>query len=215
MKIRDGKTIQRVFVTVDDAARFVEEIERQQGRFIPTRLPLTRGQRITLSLRLPEASLLLELPVTVLGRRAPRGARASLFAGVFVRVADERHPVLEVLRELASGKVVDLEACLRERTRIPVDALFSSLEELRDELRTLEEGGAGLFPISQQVAPGDRLTLTAHTPERPTALSFDLLVKGLAHHDGLLACRAVLFDEKSRASVHAFLSSEPPKAQGA
>lgn len=209
----DTRPARRVFLPVSDPARFVEDIASSQGAFVPTRLPLALGEHLVVSVRLKRVQRPIELPVVVLGRRAPRGARGSLSAGVVVRLTDEGHPMVALLREVAGGRVVDLEERIREHARTHLTSRFPSLAELRRELQLLLDGEAAMVPLHDVVHPGDRLVVTAGTADDPRALTFHLLVKGLANHDEQRACRGVLFDDDSRRAVLDFLAGGGPRVQ--
>lgn len=156
----------RLFVEIDDPGRLAAELSSAGGAFVPTRMPVSLGDRFTLAVRLPDAGRAVEVPVRVLGRRIARAAHGPLSSGVVVQCEDDAHPAAALLREAGVGRRIDLERRIQEKLRLPVRAVFPSVGEALEELAALAETGFGHLPVVEPVARGDRLAVT---PWRPTA----------------------------------------------
>jgi hypothetical protein len=195
----------RVYVRVRDAARLLEGLDSKAGLFVPTRLALNLGDAITLAISLPETARAVELPVVVTGRRLPRGAQRLLASGITVRARNPGHPMLALLRDVASGSVVDLNARIQRQQRVLVSSRFPSFDALADELRSLVDGRGAVFPVEDVVYPKDRVRLTAGTDAVPDMLTLEVVVRGLAHHDGRRAMRVKLLGEADRILAEDFL----------
>ena len=193
----------RLFVEGGDPGLLVDELEGPRGRFISTRLTVSLGESLTLAVRLPNVSRALELPVVVLGRRAPRGAQGTLSTGVVVRAAEIDHPMSLLLREVATGRVVDLEARIQEQLRIPTTSRFDSRGEAAAEIVALL-GDSGHFPVDVHATRGDRLTVTIETPSDGVLLVIDVVVRSMHVMDDRRECSVALFDTGSRHRVDAF-----------
>jgi hypothetical protein len=197
----------RIFVRVQDPEAFLREASTPRGAFVPTRVALSLGEPIQLAVRLKGVAQPIELPAVVLGRRAPRGARGLLSTGALLRITDLDDPMVTLLREASSGRVVDLEARIQERARLPVTSVFASEADMLQELALLVRDEAGLFPVGRPVQAGDRLKLTVGYEGGEARSTFCVLVKGTSHYDGARSCRGVLFDHDSRYRVRSFLES--------
>lgn len=77
----------RLFVTTEDPAPLLAALASGQGGFVPTRVPLAKGERVVLDVRVGDERT-LELAVVVAERRMPRG-RSGPDMGVVVKVVGE------------------------------------------------------------------------------------------------------------------------------
>ncbi len=187
----------RIFFDLADPEAWVPTLAR--GAFVPTRLPLQLGEVFTLTIRMKRVSRPLELPVRVLGRRMPRGAKGVLSAGVVVSLADPHHPTAKLLMELAGGGVVDFEARLRERLRIDDSAILDSSLDVRSLLlRLLDDDEAAMVSIDVSAQPGDRLRLRLGALDLDAPFQLEVAVRGVVLRDGHRAVRLRLFDEAGR-----------------
>lgn len=192
--------IRRLYLEVGDPRAVVGDLAREL--FVPTRLPFTLGEVIELSLRLKRVSRPLDIPVIVIGRRLPRPG-SLLSAGVIVRAANARHPVLEILQDVVSGAIVNLEARLQERLRLPARVVFSSLNEARVELGAMLDDGAALA-LDAPAVRGDRLALDVIVAGE-TVLRLDALVRRLQLQEDITACVVIALDDAARAGLLRFL----------
>lgn len=197
-------TVRKLFLEVDDAVSVAVDVEH--GLFVPTRLPLQLGDHLILGLRLPHTKRAIELPVVVVGRRPPKSG-SLLSAGVLVRLSDLQHPLVEVLREVASGRVIDLEARLQERLRYPARIDFRDRVEANHELLGLLGEDGAVLPINQSFVHGDRLLLDVVIGGR-VVFSVAVLVRRLQTNDNQLSVIITALDEPARAIVGAFLNDE-------
>lgn len=197
-------TTRKLFLEVDDAVSVAAAVER--SLFVPTRLPLQLGDHLILGLRLPHTKRAMELPVVVVGRRPPKSG-SLLSAGVLVRLSDLNHPLVEVLREVASGRVVDLEARLQERLRYPAKVRFATRDDACAELLGLVGEDGALLPVNQPFVRGDRLLLDVDVAGA-ALFSVAVLVRRLQTNDGKICVIATALDEDARATVSAFLNDE-------
>ncbi len=144
----------------------------------------------------------LDVPVIVIGRRLPRPG-SLLSAGVVVRAADKSHPVLEILRDVVNGTVIDLEARLQERLRLPARAVFPSTEEAQNELRgLLDEEGAALR-LDAPAVRGDRLALDI-VVDGTVVTQVHAIVKRLQLDAQSTSCVVTALDDRARGAVMAF-----------
>jgi hypothetical protein len=191
--------IRRLYLEVSDPVEVVKELSREL--FVPTRLPFQLGEVIELSLHLKRVSRPLDVPVIVIGRRLPRPG-SLLSAGVIVRAANRSHPVLEILQDVIEGSVVDLEARLQERMRLPARVIFPSLDEARSELAGLLEDGAAL-DLDAPAVRGDRLALEV-VVGGAVVLNLHTLVHRLQLQRDTTACVLTVLDE-SRTALNQFV----------
>jgi hypothetical protein len=191
--------IRRLYLEVSDPVDVVKDLSREL--FVPTRLPFQLGEVIELSLRLKRVSRPLDVPVIVIGRRLPRPG-SLLSAGVIVRAANRSHPVLEILQDVIEGSVVDLEARLQERLRLPARVIFASLDEARSELAGLLEDGVAL-DLDAPAVRGDRLALEV-VVGGSVVLNLHTLVHRLQLQRDTTACVLTVLEE-SRAALNQFL----------
>lgn len=198
-------TEKRVFMEVHDPQRLVDDLASERGAFVPTRMPVSLGDRFVLAVRLAQAARALELPVRVLGRRVSRSAHGPLSTGVVVQLEDPAHPMATLLREYAAGRVIDLERKIQEGCRTPVRAVFQGVTEALEELLALVETGEGQLPVVEQVSRGDRLAITVSAESTGPLLSFQVHVKQLIHLDGRRLCVVGLVDGAQRRAIEAFL----------
>lgn len=199
----------RVFLEVRDAAALVDDLT--SGKlFVPTRLPLALNATFTLGVRLRNVTRTLDLPMIVIGRRVPRGG-SLLNGGVIAQVAVKDSPILDILREVASGRLVDLEARLQEQVRVEAVAAFATTAEAITELAALLDEGSAQFPLDQLVQRGDRLALTVRSEEEGVLVVPHVLVKSVHTLDGRRGCQAVLLDAAGRALVEQFLQQSRHK----
>lgn len=205
---RIDRNERRVFLEVRDASAVVDDLGSGRALFVPTRLPLALNTQFLLAVRLRSASRAIELPVTVVGRRVPRGG-SLLSAGVIVRLADPLSPMFELLRDVAAGRVVDLESRLQEQARVPARAQFMTTAEAACELRALLEA-ATHFPVDQLVQREDRLALTVASDEEGPLVTVHVLVKGVHVVDGRRGCLAALLPGQAPV-VEQFLASSTNK----
>lgn len=196
--------VRKLFLEVDDVAGVANDVER--SLFVPTRLTLELGEHLVLGLRLPHAKRALELPVVVVGRRLPRSG-SLLSAGVMVKLADPQHPLFEVLREVAAGRVVDLEARLQERLRFPARVRFASVDEARADLLGLVGEDGAILNVAEVFVRGDRLALDVDVKGVVVA-TFNVLVRTLLTNEGKTQIVATALDEAARVAVGAFLNNE-------
>jgi hypothetical protein len=186
----------RVFLEVDDPGRLAAELASERGAFVPTRMPVSLGDRFMLAARLTDAGQAVELPVRVLGRRIARAAHGPLSTGVVVQLEDPAHPMASVLREVAAS---------RANPRAPVRAVFPSVTEALDELDALCADGEGQLPVVEAVARGDRLAVTIEAAGIGPLLSFQVVVKQLIRVDERRLCTVALQDGAQRRAIEAFL----------
>lgn len=196
--------LRRIFLEVDDAARVASEIER--ALFVPTRLPLNLGDVLVLGLRLPRAKRSLEVAVVVVGRR-PARAGSLLSAGIQVRVRDANDPMLELLREVATGRVVDLEARMQERLRLPATVRFAHHDEARAELLGLLGEDGAILALGPGFVRGDRLfvdVVVANT----LVFQTNVLVKRQQTQDGAPSTVCVALDDAAKKTIGDYLNDE-------
>ncbi len=191
--------VRRLYLEVSEPGAVMNDLSREL--FVPTRLPFQLGEVIELSLRLKRLSRPLDVPVIVIGRRLPRPG-SLLSAGVIVRAANCSHPVLEVLKDVIEGSVVDLEARLQERLRLPARVIFGSLDEARSELTGLLDEGAAL-DLDAPAVRGDRLALEV-VVDGAVVLTLHTLVHRLQLQRDTTACVLSVLDE-SRAALEQFI----------
>lgn len=192
-------TIRRLYLEVGDPKTVVGDLAREL--FVPTRLPFNLGEVIELSLRLKRVSRPLDIPVIVIGRRLPRPG-SLLSAGVIVRAADAQHPVLEILRDVISGSIVDLEGRLQERLRLPARVVFASFDEARAELAAMLDDGAALH-LDAPAVRGDRLALDVVVGE--TVLQVHALVRRLQLQEDSTTCVVTVLDDAAREALLRFI----------
>jgi hypothetical protein len=173
--------------------------------FVPTRLPWQLGELIELGLRLPRVSRSLDIPVVVVGRRLPR-PDSLLSAGVVVRAFNPHHPVLEILRDVVSGTVVDLEARLQERLRLPATTTFTSMHEARIELAGLLEDDGVALELDAPAIRGDRLALGVVVGQE-VVCSLDVFVKRLQVQNEHSLAVVTALDDTARATLVRFLTT--------
>lgn len=189
----------RIFVDVQDPRTFLEGLERPGGIFVPTRLRPVLGQTLLLAMRLDDSMAPIDLPVTVIARRTPKGAGGLLSLGVHVGLVDPAHPAAVWLRRVVDAQAIDPAVTPR------VFSVFPVAEDLVYELRRLADGERGMLPVDRQVHVGDRLHVTATAEDAPGSVSLRVLVKGTSLHDGLRAFSAELLDEEGRREALRFL----------
>lgn len=199
--------MKRLFLEVQDAARFLDELDGGGGTFVPTRMPVSLGDRFVLAVRLHGSARAVELPVRVLGRRVARGAHGPLSSGVLVKLEDPAHPMAALLREVVAGRVVDLERRIQESARLPARAVFPSVDDALAELEALATDGAGQLPVVEPVSRGDRLAVTVSAESTGPLLSFHVLVRSLIQRDGARAALVEPVDDANRRAVDAFLET--------
>ena len=195
-----SNTVRRLYLEVADPRAVVGDLGREL--FVPTRLAFHLGEVIELSLRLKRVSRPLDVPVIVIGRRLPRPG-SLLSAGVIVRAADKKHPVLEILQDVISGAVVDLEARLLERLRLPARVVFTSVEEVRAELAAMLEDGAALS-LDAPAVRGDRLALDV-VVDGAIVLQLHALVRRLQLQQDGTVCVVTALDDAARDALARFL----------
>jgi len=195
-----SNTVRRLYLEVADPRAVVGDLGREL--FVPTRLAFHLGEVIELSLRLKRVSRPLDVPVIVIGRRLPRPG-SLLSAGVIVRAADKKHPVLEILQDVISGAVVDLEARLQERLRLPARVVFTSVEEVRAELAAMLEDGAALS-LDAPAVRGDRLALDV-VVDGAIVLQLHALVRRLQLQQDGTVCVVTALDDAARDTLARFL----------
>jgi hypothetical protein len=193
-------SVRRLYLEVADPRAVIGDLSREL--FVPTRLAFHLGEVIELSLRLKRVSRPLDVPVIVIGRRLPRPG-SLLSAGVIVRAADRNHPVLEILQDVVSGAVVDLEARLQERLRLPARVVFSSVDEARAELPAMLEEGAALA-LDAPAVRGDRLALDV-VVDGVVILQLHALVRRLQLQQDGTACVVTALDDDARDTLARFL----------
>lgn len=187
----------RIFFDLADPDAWVPTLAR--GAFVPTRLPMQLGEVFTLTIRMKRVSRPLELPVRVLGRRMPRGAKGVLSAGVVVTLADPMHPTAKLVMDLSGGGVVDFEGRLRERLRTDASTILETSQDVRSLLYLLlDDDEMALVSIDANAQPGDRLRLRVGAIDLPAPVVIEVAVRGVVLHDGLRAVRIRLFDEAGR-----------------
>ena len=194
-------TIRRLYLEVAEPKSVVDELGREL--FVPTRLNFTLGEVIELSLRLKRVSRPLDIPVIVIGRRLPRPG-SLLSAGVVVRATKRDHPVLEILRDVVDGTVVDLEARLQERLRLPARVIFSSLAEARIDLAGMLEAEGSALVLDAPAVRGDRLALDV-VVDGAVALTVHALVKRLQLQEETTSAVVVALDDAARQSILHFV----------
>jgi hypothetical protein len=195
----------RIFIDANDTRRFILDLADGSGVFVPTRLGFVLGDKFRLAIRAHRVSRPIELPVTVVGRRAPKGASGLLSTGVLVKLDDRDDPTGKLLLDIASGTVVDFEGRLRERLRIPVEAVFDDWPCLRAELRQMLDGEPGLFPGVSDVAAGDRLLATLSTRDGALFGTLPVEVRGLVIHSPTRGCTVRFFDRIGPAEAESLI----------
>jgi hypothetical protein len=203
-----------VFLDVKDAREVLAAIDDGTGLFVPTRLGLALGSVFVLALRLPKVSRAVEIPMLVLGRRLPRGG-SLLSAGVTCKPPDPHHPMLVVLREVAGGKVVDLEARIQEGTRVPASTTHHTTADVLRELHALLEGPAQISLDTTAVQRGDRVALTFASHEHGVLLTAHVLVKSIHARADERVATVELLDGKQREVVIGFITRIASKLQRA
>ena len=113
--------------------------------------------------------------------------------------------MLVLLREVAAGRVVDLEARILEQSRVPTSATFHSTEDAAQELRALLEGPSQIA-IDAPVSRGERAILTVASQEHGVLVSPHVLVRAVHDRDGERLASVELLDDQSRAEVTQFLA---------
>lgn len=191
----------RIFIDASDTRRLILDLAEGPGVFVPTRLAFSLGDGFRLAIRAHRLSRPIELPVTVVGRRAPKGAAGLLSTGVIVKLAAGEDPMAQLLLDIAEGSIVDFEGRLRERLRIPAEALFDDWPCLRAELVQLLDGEPGLFPGITDVAAGDRLNVRLTTRDGHDYGSVHVEVRGIVMHAPVRGCTVRFFDRQGIADA--------------
>jgi Tfp pilus assembly protein PilZ len=191
----------RIFIDVHDARQLILDLADGPGVFVHTRLPFALGDEFLLAARLPRVTRPLELPVSVLGRRAPKGASGMLSAGVVVRLTRRDDPTAKRLVELANGSVVDFETRVREHLRIAAAAELGTRDEVLAELRCLARNEPAQFPTDVVVQPGDRLDLAVSIAGTGRRALLAVEVCGTILRDGERAVRVRVFDDEGMRAV--------------
>ncbi|HEY1100712.1 MAG TPA: hypothetical protein VGF99_17355 [Myxococcota bacterium] len=194
---------QRLFLEVQSPQTVIAELG--DNLFVPTRVPWQLGDLVELGLRLPRVSRSLDIPVVVVGRRLPRPG-SMLSAGVVVRAFNPNHPVLEILRDVVAGTVVDLEARLQERLRLPASTEFRSVHEARVELAGLLEDDGVALALDAPAIRGDRLNLDV-VVDGDGVCSLHVLVKRIQIDNGSTRAVCVALDDTARATLVRFLTT--------
>jgi hypothetical protein len=194
-------TTQSLALAVSDPGAVVAELTA--GLFVPTRLTFTLGEVVDLSLRLPHLSRPLDVPAVVVGRRLSRPGSA-LSAGVVVRAADRHHPVLEILLDVVDGTIVDLEARLQERLRLPARVAFATAADARAELASMLEPHGATLSLDAPAVRGDRLAL-AVVVNGSVVLTVAALVRRLQLQEQTTSCVVVALDGEARDLLVRFL----------
>lgn len=195
----------RIFVRVKDCRQLLLDLESPRGAFLKTRASVPLGQAAMAVVKVPEAMDPVEIPIFVTGRRVRRDANKNLTPGIVARLADERCAAVELLRDIVSGRVVDLSARRFRGQRKPVTSMFATLQDLRRQLQALMLGRAGFFVLDAPVHMGEALLLTCVVPASMLALTFTVRVKGVSHYEHDFGVRAELLDPEYRARVDSFL----------
>ncbi len=193
----------RLYLVVHQPKTVIAELS--ESLFVPTRLPWQLGDLIELGLRLPRVSRSLDIPVVVMGRRLPRPG-SLLSAGVTVRAFNPQHPVLEILRDVVAGTVVDLEARLQERLRLPATTTFASVHEARVELAALLEEEGVAVVLDTPAIRGDRLALDVVVGD-DAVCSLHVFVKRLQVQNSQSLAVVVALDDTARATLVRFLTT--------
>lgn len=201
----DGISERRVFLEVRDPAALVADIDGHRPLFVPTRLPIPLGSLFILAVRLESVGRALELPMRVVGRRLPRGG-SRLSAGVLAQIVDPGSPMLDLLREVVRGRVVDLEARIQQQQRLPARACYASRDEVRAELRALLAHDEAQVPVDRLVQRGDRLALAFVGGDEGVVVTANVLVRSVHTHNGRRTCLVRLLDDDERAPLAAALS---------
>ena len=200
----------RVFFTVQDAGGVLNEL--QQTLFVPTRLPFALGEGLELGLRLPRVSRSLDVPVVVIGRRLPRPG-SLLSAGIVVRLSDINHPAVELLRDAVNPNIVDLEARIQERLRLPATLAYERFEDAASELTSMLDDGA-MVHLDDQFTRGDRLSLLV-TVDGLEALRTNVIVRRLHMHRTEDQVVLQALDDAARREIEAFLTTPRVQSQRA
>lgn len=193
----------RLYLEVHQPKTVIAELG--DSLFVPTRLPWQLGDLIELGLRLPRVSRSLDIPVVVIGRRLPRPG-SLLSAGVVVRAFNPNHPVLEILRDVVAGTVVDLEARLQERLRLPATTGYVSVHEARIDLAGLLEEDGVAIALDAPAIRGDRLALDVVVGEH-VVCSLHVLVKRLQVQNAQSLAVVVALDDTARGTLVRFLTT--------
>ena len=205
---REHSAPRRVFVDVRDPATFAADLRRREGSFVPTRLTLRLGDTFVLAMRVPGIIRPIEAQVCVVGRRAARGARGPLSAGVMAQLVNPGDPALDLLLGLGSGEVVDLDSRVAQSRRRPAVCDLPSRDELVATAEQLSAGEVVLVPLEEPVKIGERLRLHARIPSGEHIV-VDVEVRGVVRRDDERAARVALFGDDSRAALQEWLARAP------
>ena len=123
------------------------------------------------------------------------------------------HAYFAFKREVAAGRVVDLEARLQERLRLPLRVIFRDRDEAAIELLGLLGEDGATLPVDQPFARGDRLTVDVVAGGR-LLLSVDALVRRLQTQDGKGCVIVTALDDAARVLVGEFLDADPVGRKG-
>lgn len=195
----------RIFVRVKDCRQFLQELESPRGAFLKTRAPVQLGQAAIAVVKLPEVLDPVEIPILVSGRRVRRDADKNVSPGIVARLTDESCAAVELLRDIISGRVVDLASRRWRGQRKPVTSSFATLQDLRRQLQGLMLGRPAFFVLDTPVHMGEALLLTSVVPASMLALTFTVRVRGVSHYEHDFGVRAELLDPEYRARIDTFL----------
>lgn len=195
----------RIFVRVKDCRQFLQELESPRGAFLKTRAPVQLGQAAIAVVKLPEVLDPVEIPILVSGRRVRRDADKNVSPGIVARLTDESCAAIELLRDIISGRVVDLASRRWRGQRKPVTSSFATLQDLRRQLQGLMLGRPAFFVLDTPVHMGEALLLTSVVPASMLALTFTVRVRGVSHYEHDFGVRAELLDPEYRARIDTFL----------
>jgi hypothetical protein len=140
----------KICVDVDDA----HVLDLQRSFFVPTRLAVRLGDRLTLGVRFRNCQRPLDVPVVVIGRRLQSGA-GLLCAGVMVQLVPEP-ALLELFRDIALGHVTWGRVAPRPQ---PARVELADRHEAREALQDLLSADGAALLLAEGFARGDRLAL--------------------------------------------------------
>lgn len=189
----------------------VQLLRRPAGLFLPTRLSLGLGEPLTLDVH--ACGEVVQVPVIVVGRRLPQGARGALSTGLMVRAMRDASTALNRLDALGTARLVPLAEAKRQRFPAEVSVPFAGRDSLAHAMRVMGEGQVTWVPVAATDAAlpgrGDRVQLVVSLSGVPQ-LELGGFVRGHSHRDGeraLLVGPLTAADRARAASFRPVLSS--------
>lgn len=182
----DTHTDRRIFVKATEPLHFLAELERPQGRFIPTRV-VAHG-RARLAVRIAQAARPIEIEVHVIGRRLRPAEHGAPEVGIVVHLAPEGREQAALLRDLATGRVVDADDVVHDVELHDTTARFTDPDEATGELHRVLDGDDGWFPLSPRAVPRDLVFVNVYVDDVHVG-HLKAEVRGIADRDGVFSAR--------------------------